>query len=102
MAAFLPDSGFPSPFAAFPGWYASWLSSSYLLFVVVLLGLIGRAVAFEWRHAREDSRWERGFSVVILGGSLLASAGLGGALAAAPQRGHSRSRSIVWARVVSS
>jgi cytochrome d ubiquinol oxidase subunit II len=70
-------------FAAFPGWYASWLSSSYLLFLLVLLGLIGRAVAFEWRHAREGGRWERGLSTVIVAGSLLASAGVGAALGVA-------------------
>jgi len=70
-------------FAAFPGWYASWLSSSYLLFLLLLLGLIARAVAFEWRHAREETRWERGFSTVIVVGSLLASAGVGAALGAA-------------------
>src|SRR4028119_328416 len=36
-------------FAAFPGWYATWLPALYLPFVVVLVGLIVRAVAFEWR-----------------------------------------------------
>ncbi len=41
-------------FAAFPPWYASWLSTSYLLFVLLVAALIGRAVAFEWRHARHN------------------------------------------------
>lgn len=70
-------------FAAFPGWYASWLSSSYLLFLVVLLGLIVRAVAFEWRHAHHSPRWERRWSLAIAGSSLLAAAGVGAALGAA-------------------
>ena len=34
-------------FAAFPRWYASWLPALYLPFLLVLLGLIFRAVAFE-------------------------------------------------------
>ncbi len=33
-------------FAAFPGWYATWLPALYLPFIVVLVGLIVRAVAF--------------------------------------------------------
>src|ERR671912_596617 len=44
-------------FAAFPGWYATWLPALYLPFVVVLLGLIVRAVAFEWRHSHHDPQW---------------------------------------------
>ena len=70
-------------FAAFPGWYASWLSSAYLLFLVVLLGLIGRAVALEWRHAHHSPRWERRWSTVVTVGSLLAAAGIGAAVGAA-------------------
>jgi len=70
-------------FAAFPGWYASWLSSSYLLFLLVLLGLILRAVAIEWRHAHHDARWEYGWSTAVVAGSLLAAAGVGAALGAA-------------------
>jgi cytochrome bd ubiquinol oxidase subunit II len=70
-------------FAAFPGWYASWLSSSYLLFVLVLIGLILRAVAIEWRHAHHDARWESGWSRAIVVGSLLAASGVGAALGAA-------------------
>jgi cytochrome bd ubiquinol oxidase subunit II len=63
-------------FAAFPGWYATWLPALYLPFVLVLLGLIGRAVAFEWRH----SGWDAGWTRVITGGSLVAAAGVGAAL----------------------
>ena len=69
-------------FAAFPGWYATWLPALYLPFVVVLLGLIVRAVAFEWRHSSPDPRWDRTWTHVITGGSLVAALGVGAALGA--------------------
>ena len=69
-------------FAAFPGWYATWLPALYLPFVLVLLGLIVRAVAFEWRHSSHDPRWDATWTRVITGGSLVAAAGIGAALGA--------------------
>jgi cytochrome d ubiquinol oxidase subunit II len=69
-------------FAAFPGWYATWLPALYLPFVLVLLGLIVRAVAFEWRHSHPDPRWDAAWTRVITAGSLMAAAGVGAALAA--------------------
>jgi len=69
-------------FAAFPGWYATWLPALYLPFVVVLLGLIVRAVAFEWRHSHHDERWESAWTHVITVGSLVAALGIGAALGA--------------------
>lgn len=69
-------------FAAFPGWYATWLPALYLPFVLVLLGLIVRAVAFEWRHSSDDPRWDLTWTRVITGGSLVAAAGVGAALGA--------------------
>ncbi|MGY1715912.1 cytochrome d ubiquinol oxidase subunit II [Geodermatophilus sp. SYSU D01106] len=69
-------------FAAFPGWYATWLPALYLPFVLVLLGLIVRAVAFEWRHQSHDPRWDATWTRVITGGSLVAAAGIGAALGA--------------------
>jgi cytochrome d ubiquinol oxidase subunit II len=69
-------------FAAFPGWYATWLPALYLPFVAVLLGLIVRAVAFEWRHSHDDPRWDATWTHVITGGSLVAAAGVGAALGA--------------------
>src|SRR2546429_7150072 len=36
-------------FAAFPDWYADLLSGAYLPLLLVLLALIGRGVAFEYR-----------------------------------------------------
>lgn len=69
-------------FAAFPGWYATWLPALYLPFVLVLLGLIVRAVAFEWRHSSHDPRWDAAWTRVITGGSVVAAAGIGAALGA--------------------
>ncbi|TYP90701.1 cytochrome d ubiquinol oxidase subunit II [Blastococcus xanthinilyticus] len=68
-------------FAAFPGWYATWLPVLYLPFVLVLLGLIVRAVAFEWRHQSHDPRWDGTWTHVITAGSLIAALGVGAALA---------------------
>jgi cytochrome d ubiquinol oxidase subunit II len=67
-------------FAAFPSWYAGWLSTSYLLFVLLVVALIGRAVSFEWRHAEHSARWERHCSQVISVGSAVAALGVGAAL----------------------
>ncbi|TFV53231.1 cytochrome d ubiquinol oxidase subunit II [Blastococcus sp. TF02A_35] len=69
-------------FAAFPGWYASWLPALYLPFVLVLFGLIIRAVAFEWRHSHHTEQWDATWTRVIVAGSLIASLGIGAALGA--------------------
>jgi cytochrome d ubiquinol oxidase subunit II len=69
-------------FAAFPGWYASWLPALYLPFVLVLFGLIIRAVAFEWRHSHHTEAWDATWTRVIVAGSLIASLGIGAALGA--------------------
>lgn len=69
-------------FAAFPGWYATWLPAMYLPFVLLLVALIVRAVAFEWRHQRHDAAWDATWTRVITGGSLVAALAIGGALGA--------------------
>ena len=69
-------------FAAFPGWYATWLPALYLPFVLVLFGLIVRAVAFEWRHSHHTERWDATWTHVITAGSLIAALGIGAALGA--------------------
>ena len=69
-------------FAAFPGWYATWLPALYLPFVLVLLGLIIRAVAFEWRHSHHTDAWDATWTRVITTGSLVAALGVGAALGA--------------------
>lgn len=68
-------------FAAFPHWYASLLSALYLPLLFVLLGLIFRAVAFEWRGKRNSDVWRNRWDWAIAVGSFTAAAGIGGALA---------------------
>ncbi len=69
-------------FAAFPGWYATWLPALYLPFVLVLFGLIIRAVAFEWRHSHHTEAWDATWTRIITAGSLIAALGIGAALGA--------------------
>jgi cytochrome d ubiquinol oxidase subunit II len=64
-------------FAAFPGWYAGLFSAGYLLMLVILLALIGRGVALEWRGKVDDDRWRARWDVVIGVGSLVATLGVG-------------------------
>jgi cytochrome bd ubiquinol oxidase subunit II len=58
-------------FAAFPHWYATMFSGYYLLMLTVLLSLIGRGVAFEFRRKVEDTRWTNVWDWVIFFGSML-------------------------------
>jgi cytochrome bd ubiquinol oxidase subunit II len=44
-------------FAAFPVWYATLFSGFYVALLLVLVLLILRAVAFEWRDKSEHPRW---------------------------------------------
>src|SRR5262245_6665984 len=43
-------------FAAFPEWYASLFSGFYLALLLILVGLIARACAIEWRGKINDPR----------------------------------------------
>jgi len=58
-------------FAAFPLWYATVFSSFYLPLFLILIGLIVRGVAFEFRGKRTDERWRWGWDQAIFYGSLL-------------------------------
>ncbi len=58
-------------FAAFPHVYATLFSGFYLAFVFMLLGLILRGVAFEFRSNREDTAWRNRWDWAIFVGSLL-------------------------------
>jgi cytochrome d ubiquinol oxidase subunit II len=64
-------------FAAFPGWYAGLFSAAYLPVLLVLLALIGRGVALEWRGKVDTDRWRSTWDAVIAGGSLVATLGVG-------------------------
>lgn len=44
-------------FAAFPEWYATAWSAYYLPLVLILLTLIGRGLAFEYRAKGDTATW---------------------------------------------
>lgn len=69
-------------FAAFPHWYASLLSTLYLPMLVVILALILRACAFEWRGKHDSDRWRAWWTGCLTWGSLIIAFGIGQALAA--------------------
>src|SRR5690606_40632289 len=46
-------------FAAFPEWYATMFSGFYLPLLIILVGLIARGVAFEYRGKIADATWVR-------------------------------------------
>lgn len=49
-------------FAAFPEWYATLFSGFYLPLFLILLALIVRGVALEYRNKSDSSRgWDRAF-----------------------------------------
>jgi cytochrome bd ubiquinol oxidase subunit II len=58
-------------FAAFPDWYATLLSGFYLPMLAILVSLIVRGVAFEYRAKRDDERWKRNWEHAIFYASLL-------------------------------
>ncbi|MHB1134317.1 MAG: cytochrome d ubiquinol oxidase subunit II [Chloroflexota bacterium] len=58
-------------FAAFPHWYASLFSGFYLALVVLLLALIARGVAFEFRSKDESPAWRRLWDGALFVGSLV-------------------------------
>lgn len=58
-------------FAAFPRWYASLFSGFYLALFFMLLALIVRGVAFEFRSSDSHPRWRATWDWAIFIGSLL-------------------------------
>jgi len=58
-------------FAAFPEWYATLFSGFYLPLLLILLALIVRGVAFEFRHQRSDPSWQRWWDRAIVIGSFV-------------------------------
>lgn len=58
-------------FAAFPHWYSTLFSGYYIPLVFVLLALIGRGVAFEFRGKRDSDTWKATWDWAIFLGSLL-------------------------------
>ena len=58
-------------FAAFPEWYATLFSGFYLPLLLILLALIVRGVAFEYRAKQDDPRWRRRWDAAIIVGSFV-------------------------------
>lgn len=58
-------------FAAFPHWYATMFSGYYIPFVFVLLALIGRGVAFEFRGKVDTPQWIKSWDWVVFIGSIM-------------------------------
>ena len=58
-------------FAAFPLWYATMFSGFYLPLFAVLLALIGRGIALEYRGQRPEPHWRARWDAVLAAGSLV-------------------------------
>ena len=58
-------------FAAFPEWYATLFSGFYLPLLLILVALIMRGVAFEYRSKRSDPRWRKRWDAAIVVGSFV-------------------------------
>lgn len=58
-------------FAAFPEWYATLFSGFYLPLLLILVALIARGVAFEYRAKRDDDRWRAWWDRAIIAGSFV-------------------------------
>jgi len=58
-------------FAAFPNWYATLFSGFYLALFLILMALILRGVAFEFRSKDENPRWRAMWDTAIFLGSFL-------------------------------
>ena len=58
-------------FAAFPEWYASLFSGFYLPLFAILVALIVRGVALEYRGKRDDLVWRSRMDWMIFAGSVL-------------------------------
>lgn len=58
-------------FAAFPHWYATMFSGFYLALFLILIAMIVRGVAFEFRSKHDDPRWRQGWDWAIFFGSII-------------------------------
>ncbi|MBW0091792.1 cytochrome d ubiquinol oxidase subunit II [Pseudonocardia sp. KRD-184] len=64
-------------FAAFPAWYAATLSGFYLPVLLIVVALVFRGVAFEYRGKIDSVVWRKRWDAAILGGSLVPAFGWG-------------------------
>ncbi|MFE9092679.1 cytochrome d ubiquinol oxidase subunit II [Streptomyces sp. NPDC007264] len=58
-------------FAAFPEWYATLFSGFYLPLLIILISLIVRGVAFEYRAKRSEEYWQRNWETALFWTSLV-------------------------------
>ncbi len=58
-------------FAAFPEWYATLFSGFYLPLLLILVALIVRNLAFEYRHQRPEQSWKDRWDLAIIMGSFV-------------------------------
>ena len=58
-------------FAAFPEWYATLFSGFYLPLLLILVALIVRGLAFEYRAKRDDDQWRGRWDLAIVIGSFV-------------------------------
>lgn len=58
-------------FAAFPNWYSTMFSGFYLALLLVLVALILRGVAFEFRSKNQNVTWRKSWDVIIFCSSTL-------------------------------
>jgi len=58
-------------FAAFPEWYATLFSGFYLPLLLILLALIVRNLAFEYRAKKDDATWRRNWDLCLTIGSFV-------------------------------
>ena len=58
-------------FAAFPEWYATLFSGFYLPLLLILVALIMRGVAFEYRGKQDSATWRARWDLAIFVGSLV-------------------------------
>ncbi|GAB3842695.1 cytochrome d ubiquinol oxidase subunit II [Dactylosporangium cerinum] len=58
-------------FAAFPEWYATLFSGFYLPLLLILVALILRGLAFEYRGKVDSPQWRSRWDLCIIAGSLV-------------------------------
>lgn len=58
-------------FAAFPNWYATLFSGFYLALFLILLALIIRGVAIDFRSKKDEAGWRKTWDILFCVGSLL-------------------------------
>ena len=64
-------------FAAFPNWYATLFSGFYLAFFLILIGLIVRGVAIDFRSKVDSAAWRKTWDGLFFIGSCFRLCSLG-------------------------